>query len=93
MILTEVTQQANIIALHTDTSTNQYTPRHRFGIELDALEEGHLVFLLCSALGIVDDFVHALGVSEVIFVGEVEGSIGGGGDVVGFGSGHGGDLC
>lgn len=91
--LTEVTQQANIISLHTNTSTNQDTPRYGLRIELDTLKQRHLVLFLCRVLGIVDDFIHALGVSEVISLWEVEGPIGGGGDIVGFGFGHGGDLC
>tara|TARA_R110002060_G_scaffold44115_1_gene55548 strand:- start:380 stop:571 length:192 start_codon:yes stop_codon:yes gene_type:complete len=47
------------------------------------------MFLVCSVTRIVDDFVHGLGVIEVVFLREVEGRRGGvdcvGGFVVHFG--------
>lgn len=70
--LTEIAQKTHIVAFHTDTHADQHTPCHSLGVQSDALEQGHLPLFLSGIFGIVNDFVHALGMGEVIFGWEVE---------------------
>jgi len=84
--LTETAQQTHIISLHTNTGRNQQTPRYSLWIELDTLPQGHVVLFISSDFGIVNDFVHALGVSKVILCRKVKRCVMSSGDIVGFGS-------
>ena len=59
--LTEITQQTDIIPLHTDTRRDQQAPPDSLGIEPDALQQRHLVLLVCCQLGIVPELVLGLG--------------------------------
>jgi hypothetical protein len=43
-VLTEIRQQANIVSFHDDTSRDEDRPPYCLGVELDPLEQGHLVF-------------------------------------------------
>jgi hypothetical protein len=71
-VLTEVTQQTNIIPLHGNTSTDQQTPAHGLGIQLNPLPQRHSVLFISCRSRIVDYFVHGLCVREVILGRKVE---------------------
>jgi hypothetical protein len=73
-VLTKVTQQTNIIPLHGNTSTDQQTPAHGLGIQLNPLPQRHPVLFISCRFRIVDYFVHGLCVREVVLLREVEGS-------------------
>lgn len=54
-LLTKVVDETNIVAFHNNTSGNKQTPRNSLGIQLDALQEGHLLFLLSSRTCMFDN--------------------------------------
>lgn len=64
--LTEVVYQTDIVPFHNDACGNEQAPADGLGIQLDALEQRHLVLLLRRDLGIVDDSVHGLEVIDPI---------------------------
>lgn len=53
--LTEVVDKDNIESFHDNASRDENTPRDSLGIQLDALHEGHLLFLLGRRARMVDN--------------------------------------
>lgn len=70
--LTKIAQQAHIIPLHSNTRADQHTPRDSFGVQLDTLPQRHPMLFIGRAARIMDDFVHALCVRDIVFGREVE---------------------
>jgi len=68
----EGTKKTDVVTFHSDTGRDEDTPEDGLGIQLDALQEGHVVFLLSGKFGICDGQVVGLGMGELILLGEGE---------------------
>lgn len=51
----EVVDKTDIVAFHDNAGGDKDTPGNGLGIELDALEQGHLLLLVRGRFGILDD--------------------------------------
>ena len=54
-MLTEVVNQTNIIALHSNAGGDEDTPCNSLGIQPDTLHEGHIPLLVGGGAGMFDD--------------------------------------
>jgi len=71
IIPVEVTQKTYVIAFHRNTGANEQTPRDSFGIELDALQQGHLVLAVGGFLSVADDIALDGGGVEMVLLREI----------------------
>ena len=51
----KIIDKCNVVPLHNDTCGDEGAPCDRFGVELDTLQEGHVMLLVCSRLGKLDN--------------------------------------
>lgn len=63
----EVGEQAHVVAFHADARGDQQGPRDCFGVESDALEEGHGVLFVGGDFGVLGHFVHGCRLGEMVF--------------------------
>jgi len=68
----EGSKKTDVVTFHGNTGRDQDTPEDGLGIQLDTLQEGHVVLLLSGKFGICDGQVVGFGLGDLILVTEVE---------------------
>lgn len=66
VLLTKVTQQADIKALHGNAGRDQQTPADGLGVEPDTLQQGHRMLLVGGQTSIVGNVVFGFGRGKVV---------------------------
>ena len=84
----EVGDEADVVALHGDAGRDDDTPHDGLGVELDALQQGHLLLLVGGRPGVLDDLAHGRGLLGRHVAGLLDGRL----DRVGRLGSHGGKL-